>query len=377
MTAATRSWSDANRNYVVDCNLNINGAQDLTTSGGDRCGALSNNNFGTLTPGFTYSPELLNGLRPSDYQVGIAVQQQLSARVSVEGQWNKRWFNGQYLSRNLAIQPSDWTTYNITAPVDPRLPDGGGYTVSGLHDIAPAVYGQVNYQVQPAANYGDQYQYWSGFDLTVAARMRNNIMFQGGTSTGQTVQDLCEVANSVPEALAASQAVAVGVSVPGFSALGSGQSGMAPGQYCHLASGFKSEFRGLGSYLVPKVDVEISATYQSKPGAQLAANYNVPAAIIAQSLGRAPSGGVANVAVNLVTPGTLYGDRVNELDLRVSKLLKFGRTRTKISLDLYNALNANPVLTYNQTYSPTATTWLNPTSVLAARVIKIGASLDF
>ncbi|MEP7307096.1 MAG: hypothetical protein ABJA98_16410 [Acidobacteriota bacterium] len=68
---------------------------------------------------------------------------------------------------------------------------------------------------------------------------------------------------------------------------------------------------------------------------------------------------------------------MNELDLRISKILKFGRTRTKISLDLYNALNANPVLTYNQTYSPTATTWLNPTSVLAARVIKIGASLDF
>ena len=376
-TAATRSWSDANRNYVVDCNLTVNGAQDLTASGGDRCGALSNNNFGTLTPGFTYSSELLNGLRPWDYQVGIALQQQLTPRVSVEGQWNKRWFKGQYLSRNLAVQPSDWTTYNITAPVDSRLPGGGGYTVSGLHDIAPPLYGQVNYQVQPAANYGDQYQYWSGVDLTLAARMKNNIMFQGGTSTGQTVQDLCEVANNVPEALAASQAVAVGVSVPGFSALGSGQSGMAPGQYCHLASGFQTEFRGLGSYLVPKVDVEVSATYQSKPGAQLAANYNVPAAIIAQSLGRAPSGGVANVTVNLVTPGTLYGDRVNELDLRVSKVLKFGSTRTKISLDLYNALNANPVLTYNQTYSPTATTWLTPTSVLAARVIKIGASFDF
>jgi len=149
------------------------------------------------------------------------------------------------------------------------------------------------------------------------------------------------------------------------------------GQYCHLASGFKTEFRGQGSYLVPRVDVELSARYQSKPGAQLSANYNVPAATIAQSLGRAPSGGVANVAVNLVTPGTLDGDRVNELDLRVSKILRFGRTRTKVSLDPYNALNANPVLTHNQTYSPTATTWLTPTSVLAARVIKIGASIDF
>jgi len=78
-----------------------------------------------------------------------------------------------------------------------------------------------------------------------------------------------------------------------------------------------------------------------------------------------------------VTPGSLYGDRVNELDLRFSKILRFRGTRTKISLDMYNALNANPVLSYNQTYSPTATTWLTPTSVLAARVIKIGASVDF
>ena len=98
---------------------------------------------------------------------------------------------------------------------------------------------------------------------------------------------------------------------------------------------------------------------------------------VAQFLGRAPSGGVANVTVNLVAPGELYGDRVNQLDLRFSKILRFGAARTKISLDLYNSLNANPALTYNQTYNPTTTTWLTPTSVLAARVIKIGASVDF
>jgi hypothetical protein len=103
----------------------------------------------------------------------------------------------------------------------------------------------------------------------------------------------------------------------------------------------------------------------------------VPAAVIAQSLGRAPAGGVANVTVNLVTPGSLYGDRVNELDLRLSKVLKFGSTRAKVSVDLYNALNSSAVLTYNQTYNPATTTWLTPTSVLNTRVIKIGASVNF
>jgi hypothetical protein len=239
------------------------------------------------------------------------------------------------------------------------------------------LYGQVNYQIQSSGNYGNEYQYWSGVDVTLAVRAAHGFTFQGGTSTGQTVQDICEVSTQLPDALQASQSVAVGVSVPGFSALGSGQTGMAPNQYCHLASGFLTQFRGIASYTVPKVDVELSASLQAKPGAQLAANYNVPAAVIAQSLGRAPSGGVANVPVNLVTPGTLYGDRVNQLDLRFSKLLRFGRTRTRISADLYNALNANPVLTYNETYSPTTTSWLAPRTVLAARVVKIGASFDF
>ena len=206
-------------------------------------------------------------------------------------------------------------------------------------------------------------------DLTLAVRASNGITFQGGTSTGQTVQDLCGVSNNVPDALLAAQA-RCGRRV-GAGLLGAWQRPDRAWPRASTAISPRASRRSSEasrSYQVPKVDVEISATFQSKPGAQLAANYNVPAAIIAQSLGRAPSGGVANVTVNLVTPGTLYGDRVNELDLRVAKVLKFGSTRTKISLDLYNALNANPVLTYNQTYSPTATTWLTPTSVLAARV---------
>ena len=48
------------------------------------------------------------------------------------------------------------------------------------------------------------------------------------------------------------------------------------------------------------------------------------------------SGSAANVTVNIVEPGTLYGDRINQLDFRVAKILRFGRTRTQLGLDLYN-----------------------------------------
>ena len=69
-----------------------------------------------------------------------------------------------------------------------------------------------------------------------------------------------------------------------------------------------------------KPDVQLSATFQSKPGAMLAANYAAPNADVAPSLGRNLSGNAPNVTVNLVAPGTMYGDRINQLDLRVAKI---------------------------------------------------------
>ena len=286
-TRATRSWTDANGNFDPNCDLLNPGAQDLRASGGDFCGAVANLNFGTLNAGLSYSPDLLNGLRPWDTQIGVALQQQLLPRVSAEIQFNKRWWYGQYVTRNLALQASNWTQYSITAPADPRLPGNGGYSISGFYDVDPALFGQVNYQVQPADQYGSQSQYWDGVDVNISARMRNGFTFQGGTSTGQSVQDFCSVAATVPESLVPPQTVTIGVSIPGPTGLGVAQSGSMPLQYCHLASGFLTQFRGLSAYLIPKVDVEVSATYQSKPGVQLAANYNVPASVVAQSLGRA------------------------------------------------------------------------------------------
>ena len=146
--------------------------------------------------------------------------------------------------------------------------------------------------------------------------------------------------------------------------------------YCHVAFGVLTQFRGLSSYVIPRADVQLSATFQSKPGAMLAANYAVPNSVVAPSLGRDLSGNAPNVTVNLVAPGTMYGDRINELDFRAAKILKYGRSRTMLALDIYNALNSSAVLTYNNAFVPGGT-WLQPVTILTPRLIKLTAEFEF
>ena len=121
---------------------------------------------------------------------------------------------------------------------------------------------------------------------------------------------------------------------------------------------------------------------RSDQGGALAANWAAPNSATV-GLNR-PFAGVAGntITVNLIEPGTLYGDRVNQFDLRFAKILRFGRTRTNVGFDIYNVTNSAPVLTYNQTFVlPTATnptgSWLTPTSVLQPRFVKFSAQIDF
>ena len=105
-------------------------------------------------------------------------------------------------------------------------------------------------------------------------------------------------------------------------------------------------------------------------------------ALVQPSLGRPLSNNGANVTVNLVEPGTLYGDRVNEVDVRLAKILKFGRTRTNVGFDIYNILNSAAVLSYNQAFIPVARLepdgqWLMPTGVLQPRFLKFSVQVDF
>jgi len=158
--------------------------------------------------------------------------------------------------------------------------------------------------------------------------------------------------------------------------------------YCRIETGFLPQYKALGNYLVPKVDVSISATFTSKPGynansfatpvsnGAFAANYVISNAALQPILGRPLSGNAANITVNLVEPHSILGARINELNVRFGKVLQLGKSRANVGVDIYNLLNSAAVLSYNQAFIPNGP-WMTPTSVLSARFAKLSLQLDF
>jgi hypothetical protein len=338
----TRSWTDANRDFVANCEL-------TNPLANGECGPMDNAAFGGVSLGATYDLDLLRGWgrRGYNWELSAGVQRELVPRVSADVAYFRRWFGNFTVNDNRATRPTDFDPFSITAPLDPRLPGGGGYVISGLYDIKPAKFGvPTDTFVTLSTNYGTRIQYWHGVDASVSARLRQ-LLLQGGTSTGRQVTDNCEIAAKVnnPSSL-----------------------------YCRVTNAFLTQLKFLGSYTVPRVDVQVSAALQSLPGPPIQANYNAPNAEVAPSLGRNLAGGARNVRVNLIEPGTMYGERMNQLDIRVAKVLRFGSSRTQVGIDLYNVLNSNAVLSQNNTYGPV---WLQPNSILLARFVKVGVQFDF
>jgi len=360
----TRSWTDGNKNFNPDCDLLNPAAQDFRASGGDFCGPWSDQNFGKTKPVTQVDPGISSGwgVRPRDWQLGASVQQEIMPRVSVEVDYYRRWWRHFVdVTDNLVTSASDYNQYTVTAPSDSRLPGGGGYPVGPLFDITPTLFGKTftdgrfSQDINEIERYGTYIRNWNGVDINASARLRGGLTLQGGTSTGKLRTDTCAVRSTVPE----------------------WGTGTLTNPFCNDVQPFLTQVKAIGTYIVPKIDVLFSGTFSSLPGPSLQMNVIYPATAtspLGQSLGRGIASGGATQTINVLPPDTLFGDRVNDLDLRIGKILKFGRTRSNVALDIVNALNADAILTYNPLLSPT---WPTATGILQARLYRLSVQFDW
>jgi hypothetical protein len=355
--SVTRSWVDANGNFIPDCDIR-------NPQANRECGIISDLNFQADARSVTFDPAIRSGwnVRPFNWEFSTGIQHELRPGIALNAAYFRRVFGNFTVQDNLATTAADYAQYSVRAPVDPRLPGGGGHVVGGLFDVSPDKRGQVRNYVTMAKHYGRQIEHWNGVDAGLNVRLAG-IFVQGGVSTGRTSTDLCGVAARVPEMLGAS------------GALGVRQTAWSVNQ-CHVDTKFLTQTKWMATYAIPRIDIQFAGTFASSPGPEIQANYIATNAAVQPSLGR-PLTGTATATVWLLHPGTVYGERVNQVDVRIAKILRFGRARAALNVDVYNLLNANPVTVMNLNYSGTGAGWLQPQGILAARLLKLSLQFDY
>ena len=383
VTTDNRGWTDANRNYVAECNF-------LDPAANGECGPGSLF-FGKQLSPQTVDPSFVDGWNTREYSwdMTAGVTQEIAPRVSLQVDYVRRSWGNLPATINRAWTPADFDTFVFNVPQDSRLPGGGGYPVT-FRDIKPAKYQQVDNFLTFADNVGGATNNFNGVDVTVNARL-SAVTLQGGTSTGNVVEDGCGVVTQHPEFYIFGPWG--GTETFGDTFLG----GVAqwPQQFCHRESGWKTNLKGLVSYTVPKIDVLLSGTFRSLPypgnefpsvqsqslgGTATGLFLGIPG-VDNTNLGRPLASGIPVEFLQIVEPGKLYGDRLSSIDLRFGKILRYGNNRTMINFDIYNLLNSNTTEVFQRTYSPPSTTprstYLDPLQIMSARFFKISAQFDF
>jgi hypothetical protein len=356
VNSTTRPWTDLNGDFIPQP---------------DELGPLANSNFGKLNRVTTFDPNLLTGWgkRGYNWEGQVSLQQEVSQGFSVRIDYTRHWFRNFLANKNGLVSPSDYSPFCVTAPVDSRLPGGGGNRICGFYDINPDKFGLVQNVVGLADDFGNISDVYTGLDVNLDLRLRHGIRLQGGTSTGHEVTDICDVVGKVENVAGTNYALQQ-------VAQASNPNGIASPStlYCHVQPPLLTDLKALAVVPLPWWNISTSLTFQSLKGPEILATETVPNAQVAPSLGRDLSGGATVTTVQLVSPGTLYGDRINQLDFRTAKTFTSGRHRIQVMVDLYNLLNVSPVLTLNNTYGPA---WQRPLAILPGRFLKFGTEITF
>ncbi len=187
--------------------------------------------------------------------------------------------------------------------------------------------------MKAADQFGNQYQHWNGFDLTVDARPRNGLFLQGGVSSGVTMTDNCEIVKQVPEALLPTLGSSARQGISVFPLAAAAQTGIwTPEGYCHQDSGWVTTYKALGSYGLPW-DFRVSGTFQSVPGPFVRSRTSStttptsPPVVFRDS--DAPIFlNAGQTTIGVIDPGSQYGDRLNQVDFRVTKIFRMAKGST-------------------------------------------------
>jgi hypothetical protein len=379
VNSVNRTWNDSfygagdprSGNYEPDCNL-----ADLRANG--ECLDADNFNLGAFNPNTRYTDDAIRGYdaRGFNWDMTTEVQHEINANLSVNAGYYRNWYGNFLATDNTLWAPGDFSSYCVTAPLNPELPNGGGYQVCGLYDIAPSLFSATTAnEVTQADRFGKLERLNEFFNVSFNARIGPDIRFGGGVDSGRTVNDACFNVDS-PGAVANSLPGVAATPTPFTATTIDGQ------KICRVVTPFsaQTQVKGFASYPFPG-DLVVSAVYQNVSGPQVTAEYTATNDEIRGSLGRnlAACGTrvvcTSTVTVPLIVPQTKFEDRYSRLDLRVAKRFRLPRNQTlQANFNVYNIFNSNAIQVLNTTYG---SRWRQPSLIEDGRMIQFSGTFSF
>src|SRR5262249_49000731 len=302
---------------------------------------------------------------------GLEVQPGLSPRVSVTGTWSRGWLPNLTGSYTRAVTPADYTPVPINNPVD-----GAPFTIYNISAAASARATDSITILDP-----DRKDIYNSYSVEFRARPGRGILLFGGVSWERELIANCTAGRSVPNGL----------------------------RYCdgfNLPDGlgipYAANLRFNASYPVPKIGVTVSASVQSNDGGAQSIFYTIlrttrypdgsnqylaagvpvaacpspcaPGALVAPNMTLATFGSAGTTP--LMPLGHLRYERLNQLDLRVSRTFRVQGISVIPTLEMFNINNTDKVITVASTsYALAGGAYLRPNSIVQGRIIGLGAQV--
>jgi len=347
LSTDTRNW------------LNPAATNNIFVPGVSQLGPSTNSSFGLLTR--TPDPNIT---RPYSMEMTASVQREVMPGMSVSfGYYHRHYYNLIYTDNTALDVAGAFTPVTIDNPCNT-----GAFQCGGIQPQTLTVYKIRSDLIGKGApvidrNSPNNYRVYNGVEASFMARITGGMQVFGGFLTARQVSRLCDSADGTATITFAQ------ASNPNYTI------------YCdqtQLDIPFHTQMKVGGTYPLP-YGLNISGTFQSYPGTRnygsgatnfdyLQQTYLVPTALLTP--------GQAQETVNLNYPGSLYLPRLNQLDLRFARKFKLpaGKGTWQIQGDLFNALNAHPILAVGTNYGSALG---QATQALQPRILTLGAQVHF
>jgi hypothetical protein len=331
------------RNWF-DCVLNATGsACSGAAAATNRNGIVEDHEIGPSPAGGTFGTVRNNTLgdldRRYNWEMTVGFQHQLKPRLAIGAMMYKRTVHEIQMTDRSFITTADYTPFQVRMPADiSRDPDVAAVLdanemipVYNLLQAKNSVFGQG--LVDRSAN--EDRSLYTGFETSFSARLPGGAMMFGSWTAEKNVSVFCENDDN-PNG-------------PPTGDLYQGRNVARGGRFCDQRDfnmPFLHEFKLAGNYSLP-LGVDIGAVVQSFAGLERVIQWSPGANLF-------PGGQRTQAQTLILTPpGTLYGERWDQLDVNFKKNFRYGAKVHTFQIDVFNVFNNNSIRTMNDTVGTT------------------------